>query len=318
MVGLPGLRVVHVTRLKEALVLVHDQDFDTIITELNLTDARGFDAVLRLQASAPRAAIVVHSAVEDEALALQVVQLGAQDYLLKGSVTPQTLIRSLKFSRERKRAELRLRKLAHYDQLTGLVNRPTFVEALAHALPRANRRNHALAVMMIDLDGFKQINDSAGHDAGDLVLRELAMRMRSLFRDYDVVARFGGDEFAVLITDLEATNALADIAERLLVALAEPVGAAGYRVTASIGLSLYPEAGKSPQRLLRSADMAMYDAKRLGKNRWHLSDSPSPGTSQPPSMPAPDDVPSGSYLVAPSLPEDFEPITQPMLRGRVG
>lgn len=311
----PGVTVFQVTRLQEALRVVHDREFEVIITDLTLPDARGFDAVLRLQASAPGAAILAYSGVEDEALALQVVQLGAQDFLPKGSTNGDSLLRSLRFARERKRSELRLRRLAHYDQLTGLVNRASFTESLNQAVARAERHRQELAVMMIDLDGFKAINDTFGHEAGDQVLQEVGVRMRCLFREYDVVARFGGDEFAVMVTDFESVTALADMLERLLTSLAVPIGSRGDRVTGSVGVALFPEGGRSPARLLRSADMAMYKAKRSGRNRAVFFDGPLPllstsprlgnGTTLPPRYAPSIAAPSlAGPSVAPGMPDD--------------
>jgi len=279
--GQQGLTVVHVRRLQEALQLLHEREFDSIITDLSLPDARGFDSVLRLQASAPGAAIVAYSGVEDEALALQVVQLGAQDFLRKGSTDRETLLRSLRFARERKRAELRLRRLAHYDQLTGLANRASFNDSLAQAASRAKRRKQSLAVLMIDLDGFKSINDGFGHEAGDHVLQEVGVRIRCLFREYDVVARFGGDEFAVLVSDFQSPQALTEMVRRLLASLAQPIGPGNLRVTGSVGIATFPEAGHSAAHLLRSADMAMYKAKRAGRDQAVLFDGPTPRSSSP-------------------------------------
>src|SRR5262249_34205861 len=157
--------------------ILHEREFDAIITDLSLPDARGFDAVLRLQVSAPNAALLACSAVEDDALAVQIVQAGAQDFLLKRKIDRTTLTRALQVAPERKGYELRWRRLAHFDQLTGLANRASFNDALVQAVARASRQQGLLAVLMIDLDGFKAINDTQGHDAGDRVLQEVGVRL---------------------------------------------------------------------------------------------------------------------------------------------
>ena len=302
----PGLDLVHVTRLQEALRLLHDREFDSIITDLTLPDARGFDSVLRLQAGAPNAAILVFSGVDDEALALQVVQLGAQDFLPKGRTDRELLLRSVRFARERKRSDLRLRRLAHYDPLTGLANRSSFADAATQAVARAGRQKQMLAVMMIDLDGFKQINDTLGHEAGDQILQEVGVRMRCVFREYDVVARLGGDEFAVMVTDVESVETLSDIVQRLLASLAQPIGSHESCVTASVGIALYPNAGRSPLRLLRSADMAMYKAKGNGRNRSVFFDGPVPLSTNPTFSVNEALPPAGSVeLQAPRLPDNL-------------
>jgi two-component system cell cycle response regulator len=302
----PGLELVHVTRLQEALRILHDREFDSIVTDLTLPDARGFDAVLRLQAGAPNAAILVYSGVDDEALALQVVQLGAQDFLPKGHTDRETLLRSLRFARERKRSDLRLRRLAHYDPLTGLLNRSSFGDAATQAVARAGRQKQMLAVMMIDLDGFKLINDTLGHEAGDQILQEVGVRMRCIFREYDVVARFGGDEFAVMVTDVESLESLSLMVQRLLASLAQPIGIHESRVTASVGIALFPTAGRSPSRLLRSADMAMYEAKRSGRNCSVFFDGPVPVAIEP-TLPLNDALPpvGSAELQTPRLASDL-------------
>lgn len=302
----PGLELVHVTRLQEALRTMHDREFDAIVTDLTLPDARGFDSVLRLQAGAPNAAILAYSGVDDEALALQVVQLGAQDFLPKGRTDRDMLLRSLRFARERKRSDLRLRRLAHYDPLTGLANRSSFADAAAQALARVGRQKQLLAVMMIDLDGFKQINDTMGHEAGDQILQEVGVRMRCAFREYDVVARLGGDEFAVMVTDVESVESLSDMVQRLLASLAQPIGSHDSRVTASVGIALFPNAGRSPLRLLRSADLAMYEAKARGRNCSVFFDGPVPVSSNPTFASNDASLAAGaSQLQPPRLPADL-------------
>jgi diguanylate cyclase (GGDEF)-like protein len=270
---LRGFHVTVATRLSDALRLVHDRRFETIITDVALPDARGIDAVMRLQASSPEAAIIAISSLDDDALAHQVIQLGAQDYLLKQTLARRPLLRAVTYARERKRAEQRLIQLAHYDQLTGLVNRTSFYESTSRFATRARRMQQRLGVMLLDLDGFKAVNDSLGHDAGDVLLQEVAHRMRQVFREYDVVARLGGDEFAVLVSEVEGVDQLSVIAQRLLDTLALPTWVSGVEVciTASIGIALFPDSAESITELLKCADAAMYQAKKLGKNGYHIS-----------------------------------------------
>jgi diguanylate cyclase (GGDEF)-like protein len=268
--GVDGMSIVQAERLSEATRLLHDQPMDIIITDLSLPDARGLDAVLRLRASAPSATLVVCTGLDDETLALQLVLLGAQDYLLKSSLDEHRLLRTLRFARERKRSEERLAQMAFYDPLTGLANRSKFEESAQQALARARRRNTRMACMFIDLDGFKGVNDRLGHEAGDLLLQDVAQRMRQLFREYDTIARIGGDEFAILLTDIDDYADVSQIASRLCDALSEPIAVARQElyVTASVGISLYPDAADSVADLIRCADEAMYDSKRAGKNRF--------------------------------------------------
>jgi diguanylate cyclase (GGDEF)-like protein len=268
--SIEGLSLVHAERISEATRLLHDQPVDVIITDLSLPDAHGLDAVQRLRASAPSATLVVCTDLNDETLALQLVLLGAQEYLLKEACTEQLLLRTLRFARERKRSEERLAQMAFYDPLTGLANRSKFEECARLALARARRRNTRLACMFIDLDGFKGVNDRLGHETGDLLLQDIAERMRQVFRDYDTIARLGGDEFAILLTDIDDYGDVSHIASRLCDALSEPIAVDRHElhVTASVGISVYPDAADSVADLIRCADEAMYDSKRAGKNRF--------------------------------------------------
>ncbi|HKP61705.1 MAG TPA: diguanylate cyclase [Polyangiales bacterium] len=269
---LPNAHVVHVTRLRDAVALLHEQPFDTIITDLSLPDARGLDAVLRLQEAAPEATVVALTALDDEALSLQVVECGAQDYLVKERVDAASLARCLRHARERKRCAQRLTELARKDSLTGLANRSGFHDRINLAVARARRLERRFAVMFLDLDCFKEINDQHGHDVGDTVLQVIGTRLAGIVRPYDVVARLGGDEFAVLLDDLADTGEIQALAERIAGVFVEPivVGDVSHELTASMGIAAFPDAGDNPAELLRCADQAMYVAKRRGRNRFHV------------------------------------------------
>ncbi|HEY0463201.1 MAG TPA: GGDEF domain-containing response regulator, partial [Polyangiaceae bacterium] len=266
--ALGGFDVTHVERLRDAIKLLHDETFDTVLTDLTLPDARGLDAVLRIRDCAPDALLLVCSSVEDEALALRVLELGAQDFIAKGSLGPETLGRAMRFAKVRRQGERRLARLAHSDPLTGLWNRAAFAERLDHALAQAKRHATRLSVMYIDLDGFKAVNDQYGHDIGDALLKQAGSRIVQCTREYDAVARLGGDEFAVLATNLAEGSATVT-AERVARALAAPfeTDVGELTVTASIGLSSFPENAEEAVLLVKLADEAMYSAKRAGKNR---------------------------------------------------
>ncbi|BCX81785.1 polar amino acid transport system substrate-binding protein [Methylomarinovum caldicuralii] len=170
---------------------------------------------------------------------------------------------------ERKQAEADLERLAHYDPLTQLPNRALYLDRLRLELVRARRHPHHLAVMFLDVDDFKKINDSLGQLAGDKLLQEVAQRLCHTLRESDTVARFGGDEFTLIVTDLDDAEAWRPIAAKLLEALQQPFRLDGRElfVRASIGVSLFPENGADPHTLLRHADTAMYRAKFEGRNR---------------------------------------------------
>ncbi len=169
---------------------------------------------------------------------------------------------------ERKRAEETIAYQAFHDLLTGLPNRTLFQDRLELAISQAKRRNQRIGVMFIDLDRFKLINDTFGHAEGDQLLKEFAQRMRHCLRSGDTLARQGGDEFTVLLPDINSTNDVTTIARKMLDELKRPflVGGRNFVATASIGLAIFPDDGDTPDALIRNSDIAMYQAKDHGKN----------------------------------------------------
>ena len=181
----------------------------------------------------------------------------------------------------RKTAQSQLQQLAHFDFLTGLPNRSFFNELLTHSFAKARRNNARLAILFIDLDGFKQINDRFGHDAGDHLLATFTQRLRQCLRKSDMIARqdesdtaarLGGDEFVVLVDDFDNVSGLAVVAKKILAVAAEPFDLAGPKgyVTASIGIGVYPDDGADVDLLISAADSAMYVAKQAGKNTYRF------------------------------------------------
>jgi diguanylate cyclase (GGDEF)-like protein/PAS domain S-box-containing protein len=187
---------------------------------------------------------------------------------------PTYLVTQIEDITERRAAEARLVHQALHDSLTGLPNRALLMDRLKQVLARADRHPTLTAVVFIDLDGFKDINDSLGHDVGDNVLREVARRISLQVRSEDTVARLGGDEFVVLCADLVTEQCAVEISERLTSAVGKPVTVGGYEVevTASIGIALSDGDALTPEDMLRNADAAMYGAKTQGKNRWEIFD----------------------------------------------
>jgi len=173
---------------------------------------------------------------------------------------------------EHKAMEQRLTQMAHYDPLTGLPNRRLFFDRLQQRLQLGRRSNQPVALMFLDLDGFKAVNDSFGHAAGDQVLQQVAQRFSAVLRESDSFARVAGDEFAILLGPEGESFAPEQVAERLIACLSTPVQLATglCRIGVSIGISRYPEDARDPETLLRYADQAMYVAKRAGRNRYCL------------------------------------------------
>lgn len=176
---------------------------------------------------------------------------------------------------ESRASEERIRYLAHYDGLTSLPNRFLFEEYLELALRNAQRNRKKFAVLFLDLDRFKEINDTLGHDAGDLVLREIARRMRNCLRHNDKIARMGGDEFYVLLEDMVDGVDAAEVAQKLLDEASRPINIGGHtcHLSVSIGISIYPDDGNDAHTLIANADKAMYCAKEQGKNAFYFISS---------------------------------------------
>ncbi|WP_339802152.1 diguanylate cyclase [uncultured Marinobacter sp.] len=183
-------------------------------------------------------------------------------------------LQAFEHENERQRAEARAKYLASHDSLTGLPNRSLFGELLEQAIQGARRTRGGVGVMFVDLDNFKEINDTHGHAAGDAVLETLAQRLKSTLRGSDVLARLGGDEFVLLVHELATTENAARVAGKLLESAQAPVTVFGVQcqVSASIGVSLFPHHGLDQRALMRAADTAMYRAKEQGKNTWALFD----------------------------------------------
>jgi len=173
---------------------------------------------------------------------------------------------------DRKRAEEQIEFHAYHDVLTGLPNRKLFTDRLGQSLNRSRRSSKAVAVMFVDLDHFKTINDTLGHTAGDELLLEMSRRLRACIRDDDTVARIGGDEFTIILSDLRHPEDAAAVAQKILETVQIPLSISGMpiEVTASIGIALFPVDGNDPESLLRNADSAMYRAKESGRNNFQL------------------------------------------------
>jgi diguanylate cyclase (GGDEF)-like protein/PAS domain S-box-containing protein len=169
---------------------------------------------------------------------------------------------------ERKQAEEHVRHLAHFDGLTDIPNRMFFYDRLEQAINLARRDKHKVALLYLDLDKFKEVNDSLGHDAGDELLKNVARRIRRLLRESDTVARVGGDEFAVILPQIETRDAAAEVVKKVIAALARPYDLAGHGqdvlIGSSVGISVFPEDGADAGTLVKAADSAMYHAKQEG------------------------------------------------------
>lgn len=171
---------------------------------------------------------------------------------------------------QRKESEEKIWQLAHYDTLTGLPNRALFYERLKHSIAKAKRREQKLAILFLDLDGFKAVNDLHGHDAGDELLRQVASRLTETIRGEDSVSRLGGDEFTFILEDIRQGEDAGKVAGKIIHALAEPVVVLGRecRIGGSIGIAVFPDDGEDLETLVKLSDQAMYCAKQAGRNNF--------------------------------------------------
>ena len=258
--------------VSEALDLAQRQSFQAIILDLHLPEGKTFESIPQFIQYCPEAPILILSGIEDEAQAILAVKSGAQDYLIKGQTSSSTLCRAIRYAMERHRATQRITQLAHYDHLTGLANRGLFYERLNCAVARCNRNDMAMALMFLDLDHFKSINDTLGHECGDSLLKTVATRIKKCIREIDTGVRLGGDEFAVLLEQIVSVEDVAAVAQRVLQLLAQPIIVNHHQlqITGSLGITIYPWDSANPQELLSHADAAMYRAKAQGGNNYQF------------------------------------------------
>ncbi|WP_088348195.1 MULTISPECIES: diguanylate cyclase [Rhodomicrobium] len=268
-----------VTDMRAAETFLTEHSVDMIVLDLGLPDAQGLNAVRRAHLAAPNIPLVVLTGVDDASLAARALQEGAQDYLVKDHLEPRGLLRALRYAIERKSTQMAAKAMAllmvhsaEHDSLTGLPNRALLNDRANRAIARAPRHGEKVGLLCLDLDGFKRINDSLGHPTGDKLLQSVARRLLDIVRPGDTVSRQGGDEFVVMLSDMEEVDHATATARRMLEAVAMPHSLDGQElhVTASIGVSIYPDDGRDVEALVKNAETAMYQAKAHGRSRYQF------------------------------------------------
>ena len=268
-----GYDVHRVVSLRAARSALRTERYDAVLLDMSLPDGEGMETVEAICSAVPEVPIVALTSRRCADAGLRAVQVGAQDYLDKRSLDVAALGQALRYAIERKRAEARLVYLAHYDPLTGLANRALFSERLEQALVHAPKHRARIAVLFLDLDRFKEVNDSRGHDIGDLLLQQVAARLSGCVRDGETVARLGGDEFTILLEGVRRLDDATAVAQRIIAAFDAPFDLEGRStsLSTSIGVAISSEAGTSAEDLLERADRAMYRAKKAGRDTFEVS-----------------------------------------------
>lgn len=246
------------------------ESWDLVITDYTVSQLSASAALTLLKESGIDIPFIIVTGAKGEENAVATVKAGAHDFILKGNLSrlgPAVAreLREAELRQEQRRAERAIQHLAYYDTLTDLPNRTLLHDRLQQAILSARREGRSLALLVMDLDRFKEINNLLGHHYGDLVLQLIGPRLREALRESDTVARLGGDEFAVLLLSIDLEGAVLT-AQKILKQFAGPfvVECLSLEVETSIGLALFPEHGEDASTLLRRADMAMYAAKQVG------------------------------------------------------
>ncbi len=266
--------IVEAKTVDQALSLYQERRFDVVLLDFSMPKRDGIEMLMELkrQANNLSTAIVMMSVSEDDELALKCIRAGAHDFLMKSEINETRLKRVLLQASARNQLEQQLyavKQKAETDSLTQLPNRYFFDESLKQAIGRCQRNQQNLALILFDLDHFKDVNDNLGHDIGDELLKKVVTRFKSCLRDNEVLSRIGGDEFAIILTNMDASESAALVARRILAVLQKPVELASntINITASIGIAVDDGNQNHSQDLFKFADIALYRAKNLGRNQ---------------------------------------------------
>jgi diguanylate cyclase (GGDEF)-like protein len=264
----------------EVCQLHRENLYDLILLDLVMPGTDGFQVMEGLKEIETEGYLPVLAVTAHPAHKLRALQCGAKDFISKPFDLAEVLIRvrnmlEVRLLHEAARNQGKmLESLALKDPLTGLANRRLLAERMSMALVHARRNKSTMAVVYLDLDGFKQINNTLGHGAGDALLKMVAGRLVATVREEDTVARLGGDEFIMALWHVSGPDDAAKVALKVIEAVSQPYGIEGHTVsvTTSAGIGIYPVHGEDADTLLKSADLALYEAKRAGKNAYRISE----------------------------------------------
>jgi len=277
-----GYRCVTSTMDPHAVCALHrDNRYDLILLDLQMPGMDGFQVMAGLKDIAEDDYLPILVITAQPGHKLRALQAGAKDFISKpfDLVEARTRIHNMLevrlLYRQLEQYSRALESQALHDALTGLPNRRLLMDRLSLAIAHARRNTSSMAVLFLDLDGFKQINDTLGHDAGDALLSMVADRLVAAVREEDTVARMGGDEFVIGLWELSHADDVATLVSKVILAVSQPYRIQGHdvRITASVGVGIYPLHGEAVETLMKSADLALYEAKRAGKNNYRIAAS---------------------------------------------
>jgi len=270
--------IVEAEDVDSALSLLVEQDFDVVLLDYSMPRKSGLEFLKEIQENdiEKHSAIIMMSTSEQEELALHCLQAGAHDFIIKSDITGYRLRRAILAAQTRFDMELKLkesyekvRQLAEQDNLTKLANRYFFDESLKLTIANNDRQQHKTALLLFDLDHFKYVNDTHGHDVGDILLQKVVRRINTCLRGHEIFSRLGGDEFAIILNNITNIDEAEKVALRILNVLITPfcINNTNIDMAASIGISIYPDNARDAKNLFKKADIAMYKAKKLGRNQ---------------------------------------------------
>ncbi|WP_426357940.1 putative bifunctional diguanylate cyclase/phosphodiesterase [Pseudocolwellia sp. HL-MZ19] len=263
---------------EEGLRIAERGGFDVLLLDYRMPEVDGIEMVIELRSrpNLGETAIVMMSASDDEVLALSCLQAGAQDFIPKSEITTSKLKRAILQAKKRFELEKKVydsfcqvRELAEKDSLTGLSNRYHFEEALKVSIDNNKRFQSNIALLLLDLDHFKKVNDTYGHEVGDKLLKYVVNLVKQCLRDNELFGRLGGDEFAIFLTGLDLISGATSVAQRIIRSLENPIVIDGHTIQCgvSIGIALHPQNASTAESLTKYADIAMYRAKKQGRNQ---------------------------------------------------
>ncbi|PCI58347.1 MAG: GGDEF domain-containing response regulator [Gammaproteobacteria bacterium] len=273
-----SVNITEARTVDQGIKLYNQHSFDVILLDYNLPLRDGIEMVVEIR-NTPKdssTAIVMMSTSENETLALECIKAGAQDFLIKSEISEKRLRRAILHATTRHDLEKKLfetyqkvKILAETDSLTGLPNRYFFDESLKLALTNNRRNSNTLALLLLDLDNFKLINDNFGHDTGDIFLQKTVSIIKNCLRGNEIFARLGGDEFAITLVNLESSEHAILVAQRIINAMQQPLEVASTLIhsTVSIGIALQTDNSKTSEEIFKHADIAMYRSKKWGRNQ---------------------------------------------------